>query len=325
MKKNKGTLVISLDFELIWGVFDHIDPLSKLNYFENTRKLIPQLCQLFADNKIAVTWATVGMLMHENWEDWLAFQPKEKPNYANKSLNPYRFGLEHKDIVPESLFFAPDLVHKIQQTPFQEMATHSYSHYYCLEKGESLQAFDADLERAVAVAQRFNLPLKSLVFPRNQYTESHIQLCAKWGIESVRTNPNIWFWDNECTKSPLLKKVFRTGDAYMPIANMVYEKNQIKSNTGVILQPASRFYRPFGSSQTQRLLHRKRVFDEMTAAAKNNNIYHLWWHPHNFGNEPEICLQELKMLINHFIKLQEKYGMQSNTMGQIAATQKVFQ
>jgi len=318
MKTNKGTLVISLDFELIWGVFDHIEPLSKVNYFANTRKLVPQLCQLFADNHIAATWATVGMLMHENWEDWLAYQPVVKPDYKNKLLNPYNFGVQHKGTVPESLFFAPDLVRTIQKTPFQEIATHTYSHYYCLEKGGSLEAFDADLGNAVKLAQRLNVSLKSLVFPRNQYTKNHIQLCAKWGIESVRTNPNIWFWDNEYTKNPLLKKVFRTGDAYVPIADMVYSSNQIKRDEGVVLQPASRFYRPFGSSQVQRLLHRKRVFNEMTVAAKNNNIYHLWWHPHNFGNEPKTCLQELKLLINHFLKLQAEYGMQSSTMVQMA-------
>lgn len=324
MAASGGTLVISLDFELLWGVFDHVDPLAKVRYFENTRKLIPELCQLFADHKIAVSWATVGMLLHENWEDWLAFQPAIKPNYVNKSLHPYRFAMEHKGKVPESLFFAPDLVRMIQTTPFQEVGTHTYSHYYCLEEGGSLAAFDADLERAVAVAARMNISYQSLVFPRNQYTAAHIALCAKWGISSVRTNPAVWFWDNEYQKNLLLKKVFRTADAYVPLASMAYDRAQIQKDSGVVLQAASRFYRPFGSSSSQRLLHRKRVFDEMTAAAQQHKVYHLWWHPHNFGNEPEICLQELKMLINHFIKLKDEYGMQTSTMAELTAAQKVF-
>lgn len=317
MKTDKAVLVISLDFELIWGVFDHVNPYKKVEYFENTLKLIPQLCEIFEKNKIAVTWATVGMLMHDNWEDWLDFQPSYLPQYTNDLLNPYEFAKKNKKEVPEYLFFAPDLVSSIVQTPFQEMATHTYSHYYCLENGESLIAFEEDLEHARNLAKRFNISFNSLVFPRNQYTDEHIKICANKGIKTVRINPNIWFWDNKQAKDSLFKKIFRTGDAYVPLSEMLYFRDQIKLQSDVILQPASRFYRPFGTSNAKRLLHRKRVFDEMTVAAKTNKIYHLWWHPHNFGNEPTACMKELQLLIAHYKELEESYGMQSRTMEQL--------
>lgn len=38
----KGTLVISLDFELIWGIFDHADIVNRKEYFDNTLQVIPK-------------------------------------------------------------------------------------------------------------------------------------------------------------------------------------------------------------------------------------------------------------------------------------------
>ena len=62
----KGTLVISLDFELIWGIFDHADIVNKKDYFDNTLKVIPKILDCFEKNGVKATWATVGMLFNEN-------------------------------------------------------------------------------------------------------------------------------------------------------------------------------------------------------------------------------------------------------------------
>ena len=50
----KGTLVISLDFELVWGIFDHIEIKDKVAYFDNTLAAIPQMLALFEKNNINV-------------------------------------------------------------------------------------------------------------------------------------------------------------------------------------------------------------------------------------------------------------------------------
>jgi len=60
-----------------------------------------------------------------------------------------------------------------------------------------------------------------------------------------------------------------------------------------------------------------RVKNEMSLAAKKKEVYHLWWHPHNFGTDPEGALSELKAILIHFRQLNEKWGMQSLNMGQI--------
>ena len=55
----------------------------------------------------------------------------------------------------------------------------------------------------------------------------------------------------------------------------------------------------------------------MSLAAKNNEIYHLWWHPHNFGDDPLQSIQDLKSILTHFEKLREKFNFLSVNMCEI--------
>ena len=175
----KGALVISLDFELVWGLFDHITIQDKVTYFDNTLKVIPRLLDIFGKNNIHVTWATVGMLFNENWEEWFSNIPVDKPTYENQKLNPYSYGEQHSKSGLDRFFFAPQHIKAIQSVKGQEIGSHTYSHYYCLEKGQTQAQFDSDLQRAVKVANKFSIKMESLVFPRNQFNESYLEVCQK--------------------------------------------------------------------------------------------------------------------------------------------------
>src|SRR5690606_15533154 len=92
MKNRNGALVISLDFELLWGVFDQIKLEEKGDYFQNTRRVIPQILEIFKNYNIHATWATVGMLFNKDWKEWGSNIPKNLPSYKNKDLSAYFFG-----------------------------------------------------------------------------------------------------------------------------------------------------------------------------------------------------------------------------------------
>ena len=68
-------------------------------------------------------------------------------------------------------------------------------------------------------------------------------------------------------------------------------------------------------SQKRRL---RRIKESMTYAAENNEIFHLWWHPHNFGVNKTENMRNLQELITHFEFLKEKYGMHSRNMKEIS-------
>ena len=84
-----GTLIVSLDFELFWGM---LDCCGLEDYQQNVlggRAAIPRLLQLFQEYGIHATWAAVGFLFAENYGELSAYFPNEKPTYAKAGLDPY--------------------------------------------------------------------------------------------------------------------------------------------------------------------------------------------------------------------------------------------
>lgn len=317
-----GVFCISLDFELHWGCFERMD-LNEADrqYFRNTREVIPKKLKLFADNEIHVTWAAVGMLYHKNTDEWEAAKPAVLPTFNNPAVSAYEWINRHGFSGYEDPYhFAPELVDRIIQTPFQEMATHTYAHYFCLEEGQTKEQFRADMETAVRMADARAVKLRSLVFPRNQFNRDYLSVCHDLGITSVRSSPDIWYW-SPATHSSFMKKFFRAGDAYLkfqPI-KMVYLKD-IHVEPGMpLLLPSTRLYRPWKPGQpVQNRLKLRRILNEMTEAAKKGAYYHIWWHPHNFGNNPRECMNELECMVDHFRKLSSRYGFRSMHMRDIS-------
>ena len=317
MSIGKGTFVISLDFELLWGVFDKIDYRYYADYFMNTRKIIPEILEAFENSEIGCTWATVGMLFNESWEEWKMNIPDEKPDYDNISLSAYDFGNKIQSTETEKLCFAPDLVRLISQTKGQELGTHTYSHYYCLEKGQRVEQFRADMMMAKALAQKLDCHLKSLVFPRNQFNSDYLEVCNEMNLKSIRSNPSNWYWNN-VEKNNLKHKIYRTLDAYSGKQDKDYKSSELENLDGIVAQKSSRFLRPYSSNKILNKLRLKRILSEMETCAKKGTIYHLWWHPHNFGANPFENMKDLHVIIGKFQELQNKYGFQSLNMEGLA-------
>ncbi len=318
--KTQGIFSISLDFELHWGCFEHMQKLSEKEkrYFINTRNTIPKLLSLFESYGIHVTWATVGMLYNRNVDEWKKNKPSLIPAFENHDVSAYKWVNKHGFFSEEDPFhFAPELIQRIKSTPFQEIGTHTYAHYFCLEKGQTAAQFREDLITACKLAKAEGTEIKSLVFPRNQFNKDYLSICHELGITSVRSNPDIWYWTSSADSS-LLKRIFRTGDAYLKFQpyKMVF-LNEIRADELPIQLPAARLYRPWKPRfPLLNKLKMRRILNEMTEAAQLGGYYHIWWHPENLGNHPEECLSEIRVMLEHFKKLEADYGFESLTMGE---------
>jgi len=318
--KNLGKFVISLDFELLWGVFDKVDYSEKKTYFENTREVIPEILNIFTEYGIHCTWAVVGMLFNKDWNEWNENIPKSLPNYTNQNLSAYKYGSDNQSTETLNLCFSKDLIEQISKTPNQEIGTHTYSHYYCLEEGQTLKSFKADLKKSITLAEKMGIELKSLVFPRNQFNAKYLEVCYDLGILNVRSNPTSWYW-KDTQRDSLVNKIFRTGDAYLGTVSKSYSIDRMETvENKPLTQKASRLLRPYSTNKILNNLKLNRIKSEMTAAAKKNEVYHLWWHPHNFGNNPEENINDLKIILDHFLLCQQQYDFRSHTMGEIGAS-----
>jgi peptidoglycan/xylan/chitin deacetylase (PgdA/CDA1 family) len=310
-----GKFILSLDFELHWGVSDIWKLEDRLDYFDTTRQSIPLVLDLFRAYNIHATWATVGYLFAKDKSQLLSFFPEELPSYVNQKLSNYtlfdqnNIGLNEVD---DPYHFAPSLIDLILKTPNQELGTHTFSHFYCNEDGQTVRQFDLDLQAAQKLAQKnFGITLQSLVFPRNQFNSKYLEVVQQNGIKVVRSNPDVWFWKNTSKWIFLARAI----DTLFPVSKSLTFKHTKVKKDSILMLPASRFLRPF--TKKERIIQvRKvnRIKNEMTTAARNGTCYHLWWHPHNFGFSLEQNMGMLIEIIQHFKELEVRFGFESKSM-----------
>lgn len=307
----RGALIISLDFELYWSIENKIPLNNCKDNILAIRSIIPSLLELFDEYKIHATWATVGFIFFENKEDLIKGLPDKLPNYLNEKLSPYKnindIGLNEKE---DPFHYAPSLIKLIASYPNQEIATHTFSHYRCLEDRQDKDAFRADLESAKKVAQKYNFNLESIVFPYNQVNNQYLAICKKMGIKAYRGNLS-------SEKGSLITRILHLADAYFNISgHNAYSLDNLSHDYCVNI-PSSRFLRPYSSSlKFLEPLRFHRILSDLDYAAKNNLIYHLWWHPRNFGfgDKIEKNMLFLKKILEHFSNLRDKYRMESLNM-----------
>lgn len=317
MVNNIGKFVISLDFELMWGGIDIWDEqgYGQTN-ISKVRKVVDRLISLFEKYHVKATFATVGLIMqtHENTND---LQPEKTPTYNNDKLNPFK-NRYIDNIKDSSLFFAPDLIEKLKQCKNIEIGTHTYSHYYCWEEGQTVAQFEADIQKAVEVAKNNNIELKSIVFPRNQVSPEYLEICYKYGITSYRGNALKYFNIPKSKFESIKNRLCRLLDAYFNIGGYTSYKF-IPAHNQIQNIPASRFLRPYipklAFADGLRL---KRIKKEMLHAAQFGEVYHIWWHPHNFGDNMCENLKFLEQIMIYFDFCNKKYGMISNTMKELS-------
>lgn len=316
-----GALVISLDFELMWGVRDL---QTKASYGANilgVRQAIPAMLALFAEFELHATWATVGLLFFGRRPELLAGLPTQRPAYTDANLSNYVALPElGADEAADPYYYGQRLLAQIRQAPGQEVATHTFSHYYCLEPGQTPVDFRADLAAAVAVAQQQGDELRSLVFPRNQYNAAYLDICRELGITSYRGNEAAWMYQkqSEAAQTPW-QRAARLLDAYLSVSGPnTYAPAQLAQRRPFNI-PASRFLRPW-SARLAGLegLRLRRILAGMTHAARHGEVFHLWWHPHNFGVNLPQNLAVLRRIAAHYQQLHRQYGFRSQTMGEVA-------
>ncbi|WP_418603872.1 polysaccharide deacetylase family protein [Hwangdonia sp.] len=311
-----GKFVISLDFELHWGIFDVKEVKDYKTNLVNTRDAISKILDLSKAYDVRLTFATVGFLFSKTKEELKKFIPDVKPSYSYRKFDPYRIIDSIGENEDEDPFhYAQNIVKKIASNKNHEIGTHTFCHYYCLAEGQNATEFNADLEAAKNIAKSLNININSIVFPRNQVVESYLKVCANNGITSYRGNENTWVFIPK--KMGQLAKALRLLDSYINIfGHHTYSiKELTKTASSCLNIPSSRFLRPYSKKlkvfETFKL---RRIKNAMTHAAKNNELYHLWWHPHNFGSDLDKNISTLHSIYKHYKKLHKEYGFESETM-----------
>jgi hypothetical protein len=317
--RGEGALVISLDFELHWGVRDHrrLDAAERERLLA-ARSVVLDILHAFRDHAVRATWATVGLLFARSRDEAQQYRPLVMPKYEEAALDPYTEQVG-RDESEDPFHFAPSLILSVAQEAGQEVGSHSYSHYYSLEPGQGEEEFKADVASAKGIAENSGYRLRSYVFPRNQVRGSYLPIlrqagfCAYRGTEPVASKAPVIFKEQRKPWS----RALRLTDAYLNLNGaQTVEFPRVGELAPV---DASRYLRPF--SPALRSLERmrlKRIADAMRSAALGKRIFHLWWHPEDFAGHPERNLDFLRKVLDIFDQCRRGYGMVSLAMGDVS-------
>ncbi|HEX4336084.1 MAG TPA: polysaccharide deacetylase family protein [Polyangiaceae bacterium] len=317
---NPGVFTISLDFELYWGTRDH---RSLDDYGANIlggREAIPRILALFEEFEVHATWAVVGSLCFQGPSELAENLPPVLPRYTDRRLEPFD-ALSHLTERERAYYFAPELVELVHRTPHQEIGSHTFSHYYCLERGQTAEMFRSDLEAMrKTTQQKLRTEPKSLVFPRNQFTSRYLELCASSGIQAYRGNQHSWVYEpRNGDDESLARRAVRLVDSYVNLTgHHGHELPSLAAGSPIDVR-ASRFLRPY--SRRLRFLEPlrlARIRADLRHAARKGLLYHLWWHPDNFGTRTDENLAFLRRVLECYRTLASERGMKSLNMSEAA-------
>ena len=320
----KGTFVITLDYEIHWGVFDAMSLDAYGANLKNVNKVIDRLLSLCDKYQVKITFATVGMLFADSKKSLEKYNPSDTPSYDNKSLDTY-------DLMPEvgvdeqndELHYAKSAIQKIYQNGLHEIGTHTYSHYNCLASGQTIEQFKADIIAAKEIAKPMDIEVESIVFPKNQVNDAYLKVCYENGIKSYRGTEESAIYNTN--SSPLKKKLIplirlaRLVDGYFNLTgHNTYDVVKLNADNDIVNLPSSRFLRPYHSKLSfLEPLKVKRIVKSMKYAAKNKELFHLWWHPHNFGADMDKNFENLEHIFKAYVDLKESHNFESATMTEL--------
>jgi peptidoglycan/xylan/chitin deacetylase (PgdA/CDA1 family) len=275
----QGGLIVSIDFELNWGYRNTSKKLKE----EDIDFALNSLKKLFDDYNIKSTWAIVGQL----------FFNKDK-NAPNTTLYDTKQWIEKN----------------LKNTLNVEIGSHTFEHVFVLES--STEETENDFLKMVSV-EEMDYKLESIVFPRNQYNNTVIDVCKKHGLNIFRSQQKLWLLHTSKLSSEnklflLIKRAFEL----VPLNRSV----KVETYRGMVSVSDSRFFRFFPKSFLGNIfttIYRNVIKLELKSTLRKKEYYHIWLHPHNIINAPD-RFNELENFIKYFNELQKKYNADSLTM-----------
>lgn len=310
--------LISLDFELYWGVHD----VRGEEYFSNIKKvhtIVPQIIAMFDEYNVKSTWATVGLIaLNSKRELTSKLEEIDAPSYGNKQFSP--FGKKSMESIDDELLFAPNLIKLIASTDSAELASHTLSHYYVLEPGQTEKQFENDCRLTKLLFEtNYKIQPTSIVFPRNQVNREYFSVLLRNGIKYFRGTPKHWAYKTESrSERSVLRRLYRLLDCYLPITQDFGCRVEKQVDHDLYDVPATLFLRPY--SKTLRFIEPLKIWRlkyAMKRAAKKGEIFHLWWHPHNFSANTDMNLKNLKKILDYYQVLSRDYSWHSYKMEEV--------
>jgi peptidoglycan/xylan/chitin deacetylase (PgdA/CDA1 family) len=276
---------ISADFEHAWAFRSR----SQAEYSELSacsRRNVPLIVRLLAEQDIPITWATVGHLFLDRCQrahSGLAHPEMPRPP---KNLRWEGDWYRHDpctDRERDPHWYAPDLIALICASKTRhEIGSHSFSHIDFSADTSTSELVRSELEACIQVMAPHGLQLRSLVYPFNNMGHHYLDLIGSLGLTAVRHRD---------------KRIKLSYPESTP--HGVYKLCETMN---------------FRRGRYYDYIDKARIFLE--AACERNAAFHLWFHP---SDPTEFFEREFQGIIRQMAALRREGKLWPATMGQLAA------
>ena len=316
-RNDEATFALSLDTELIWGVFQQYSPARFEAAYPDVRGSIRAILTLLERFEIPATWAVVGHLFLERCERdtaGVAHPDILHPRQSGRSEDWYRRD-PCTDVVRDHLWYGPDVLDMIQGARVeQEIGSHSFAHPHYGDPELTREAAAADLDACLAAASARGIALRSFVFPGN--IEGHHDLLRDRGFRAYRgTGPEE---DRVRAMPSPLRRPARLAMQILGLPPLVGRPTEklpglwnIPASTLLMTRTGLRRL----SSRQARL---RRVRTGIAAAQQAGGVFHLWTHPWNLADDPAYHLALLEGILEFVASERHAGRLRVETMGTMA-------
>jgi hypothetical protein len=290
----RGSLCISIDVELAWGIWDKPSPDYHARCARHEATIMRALVALFDRFSVSATWAIVGRLLE------LDDEAARSTSYGPR------------------IWYAPEVVDLVRaaHTP-QDIGSHSYAHVYF--GATSREALRGDLAAARRVHDRHGLPFASFVFPRNQV--AHVDLLREVGVRVFRSVDHGWHTAVRRRLGTGAGRIANLADKMLPIPPAVVHPIVHRiAEDDVVELPSSMLL--MARNGLRRAVHPASVVAKarlgLRAARRTGGAFHLWFHPSNFYYDMERQLETLGDIVEAAVRMRDRGEIDIRPMSSFA-------
>ena len=297
-----GVFSVSLDFELIWGTIDKTNWRAMRDIcLVERQEIVGRLLELFHQYSVSATWCTVGHLFLQSCS---AKAGEKHPEILDQACihGGGRFDRDPcSNEQSEPSFYGRQLIRQILDCPTpQEIGCHSFSH--TIFSDCTRQSADTELAECVKAAEEFGLRLSSFAFPRNRV--GHLDVLAHHGIEVFRGPDRTWH--ESAARRRWYHRLGHLADIALavtpPTVLPEWNPNGLWDIPGSMLYTPSHGPRRFIPVWLRVLRARKGLI----AAARDRQIFHLWFHPTDLVVRRDAMMDGLARILDTASELREK-------------------
>jgi len=264
--------IISFDCEGKWGVADHLTDHHR-QYFTNQNLIntYTRILNLLEKYEIPATFAFVGAFTL-SVEEYYCHQDR----FRAPSVNGIDWLVNFKKEVNAKNFdgwFVPKCLELVEQHYIHEIASHGFTHLPLDEKSITQNAFLNEMALIKDLTRYGKNSDLTLVYPRNQI--GYVDELKNFGFIGYRNDLD----HKQNTPFNALRRLSREFNIFSPKSDPHIQQTELPIRI------------PSGHFLNWRYGVRKKIPPQITVtrwknmlehAIKNNDVVHLWSHPHNF-------------------------------------------